>query len=420
MKKSVYIKRIATVCLILLLALSMLTLSGCGMILDWCEDVLDAAGKGNGGSGGGSNRDHSDMINSIGGVSDTYKGTVSAGSYSSMEVAAEAYVTEQLFGSSSSATINEIVSLGALSSNEAAELGIPKEYVIDAQAVERVEVTYTEAVSSDSAYVTPGVSKIDTLNTTKKIEVYVIKYEYDWKYFSPCPTSGDKISLDYYNSVFGSDLYENCTMETTIKVKVEVDGASLSDYLGDNNIEVTMTQLIKHADNKVYLEQSVETNGAGMEQREVIYAYLEEINGRVQCYVKINESGEWYDTYLSTIGFDSIEELTPFYDQYLDHTYFTKADYGFTLSRDSARYYLTEALEGMDGIADMINIDGMGIDMYADYYVKEGVLTGMDMNANLSMEVTEGGETVSMTEIISSKTVCKDYGSTVVTKPFAE
>ena len=69
---------------------------------------------------------------------------------------------------------------------------------------------------------------------------------------------------------------------------------------------------------------------------------------------------------------------------------------------------------------DLIDPEKMKLDMYAEYYVSEGVLSGMRVDADVDMTITEGGSSVKLTEKISNVTTCTDYGTTVVEKPFTE
>lgn len=53
---------------------------------------------------------------------------------------------------------------------------------------------------------------------------------------------------------------------------------------------------------------------------------------------------EWEEADLTAVGSTSIEELTPFYDQYLDYTYFTKIKYGFALADIKAKKNFMDTL----------------------------------------------------------------------------
>ncbi|MBQ7352454.1 MAG: hypothetical protein IJW54_00455 [Clostridia bacterium] len=394
MKKT--FKRFGALLLALTLACVMLFATSCG---DSGKTIDPEAGR-------------DDFIGDIGGVSETYVGSASEESYETADSAAEAFVQNELAGQSD-AVVLETTSKGELSSTEVTELNIPTDVMEGALSVEKIEVAY--ALNSADYYSACSAESVtDTLNKNKVVTVYVIKYENDWKYFTPLPETGDTVSKSYYESVFDNEKYQNCTFKNDMKVYASASGGGQSF-----SMTINMSQLIKHADGKVYLEQRMYMEMPGVDNQEtVIYAYMEEVDGRVVCYVKQGaDSTEWNPTNLSTIGFSSLEQLTPFYDQYLDYTYFTKADFGFVLNKENAAKYLAQALEDQDLGVAFSNDD---INMYAEYYVSDGALSGMRLDAVVSMSVSQSGQSMSIYEEVSTTTTCTNYGTTVVEKPFVE
>ena len=386
-------KRFLTILLALSLVFVMLFITSCG---GSGKTIDPEAGRG-------------DFINDIGGVSETYVGTVSEEAYETANDAAEAFVENELSGANG-AVILETVSNGALSTAQVEKLNIPDELMEGATSVEEIEVSYE---ASSASFFNCSAESGDVLNKNKVVKVYVIKYENNWKYFTPLPVTGDTISKSYYDSVFDTEKYKNCTFENSMYIYASASAGGQSFSLSMN-----VTQLIKHADGKVYLEQRMDANLPGSEATlSVISAYLEEVDGVVKCYVKQGEGNEWSVGNLSTIGFSSLSELTPFYDQYLDYTYFTKADFGFVLNEENATAYLTKALEGADIGFKFSNDD---VNMYAEYYVSEGVLSGMRVDAMIDFSISEQGQSVSVYEEVTGTTTCTNYGTTVVEKPFAE
>lgn len=361
------------------------------------------------------------FINGIGGVSETFKGSVSEESYPTPTDAAKAYIETEVVGEKD-AEILSTQSKGELSSKEIEGLNIPEEFSDGINAVELIEVEFE--IVEDSYLENKGnkftnLSDKATLNKSRKVEVYVIKYTVDWKYFTPMPVTGETISKSYYDSVFNYEKFKNCTFESDSSININMsmsgDGQSQS-YV----ITMDMKQTIKYADNKVYLEQTtVSTDSTtGKNESNSICAYIEEDEyGDLTCYVQV-DGGDWFQGSLTTIGFYSLEQLTPFYNQYLDYTYFTKADFGFKLSEENAVAYLGQALDA--AIGSMLDLSGMDIDMYAEYYVSEGTLSGMRMNADIGMNVSEGGYSVVVDENVTNIAKCTNYGTTVVEKPFTE
>ena len=357
------------------------------------------------------------LVSEIGGASETFVGTLSEEKYASAEEAAQAYVAEEVVGEKE-AEILDTKSNGTLSDKEIKKAGIPDSLLANADAVEELEITY----SVSDGTMDGGVTLLaETLNTKKTVKVYVIKCGVDWQYFTPCPVTGDTITKSYYDSVFNSEKYKNCTLKTSMTVKAKTK-ASFEGESMNLTTEMVMEQLIKFADGKIYLESTTKTNDElqGINNETKIYAYMETVDGKVDCYVKTEEDGEWYRGSLTSIGFSTLDELTPFSDQYLDYTYFKKTDYGFSLSDENARSYFEQALSDVAGaLADMITGD-MDFDMLAKYVVQEGVLSAMIIDAKIVMNMNEQGVKMNIDETISGKTTCTNYGTTVVEKPFTE
>jgi hypothetical protein len=201
---------------------------------------------------------------------------------------------------------------------------------------------------------------------------------------------------------------------------VDVD-AKQSGIEQTGSLEMTMTQVIKHADNRVMFEQTIETVGtglyAGMEsslgfQQGTIRAYLEEENGVMKCYIQ--QGNQWVSGRLQGIGFSSVDELTPFHNQYLDYTYFTKTDFGFTLQDENAQKYLKTALAQLTAMLN--GSDDWDFNMYSEYYVSRGVLSGMRTDVEILLEMNESGVEMTLFETVKNHVTCTNYGTTVVEK----
>ena len=351
------------------------------------------------------------FINELGGVSETFEGVISNYSYSSPTEAAEAFVTEELSGYGY-VSIDHIDPKGELSDSEITSLNFPDYVVNGCDAIEKLEVTYNQGGSS---YYSREDTAASNSSDHKTIVVYVIKYGVDWKYFAPLPETGNTINKSYYDSVFNTERYQNCTLEQsqTVTIHVEAEGESV-------DMEVVMDQLIKYDYGKIYMEQRSTTISNGVEDTTVIYIYIEEDEyGYTTCYAKMDDSDYWYQASLSAVGFYSLEELTPFYDQYLDHTYFTKTGYGFELADENARKYFSDALDqafSAAGLGGYIS-DDMNLDMYAQYYVCEGALSGMRIDASVDMSLEVMGQTATLAETVNTVLKCTNYGSTVIDRP---
>ena len=107
-----------------------------------------------------------EFIEGIGGVSETFTGTVSDESYASAEEAAAAFVAEEVAGESAVEIVNA-TSSGELSSGEIAELDLPASVKEGMTGVEKLEVEYS--LTEDASLYANGIVELgDTLNKTTK------------------------------------------------------------------------------------------------------------------------------------------------------------------------------------------------------------------------------------------------------------
>lgn len=360
-----------------------------------------------------------DFIKSIGGASETYRGAVSEQSFVSAQDAAESYVQIEVVGEQE-AIIESTVSKGEMSALQISNLNLPEEISQGMQAVEQLEVEYSIANQGVSTAQSSEDQVIPLSSNRTKIIVYVIKYEVDWKYYVPRPVTGETISKSYYDSVFDNEKYQNCTLTSSMSMIIDVEVKQEGEKQA-GQLELTMSQVIKHANNRVMFEQTITVDGTGvydgMEsslgfQQGTIRAYLEEENGSMHCYIQ--QGNQWVSGMLQGIGFSSIQELTPFYDQYLDYTYFTKTDFGFALQDENAQQYLKTAMG--EFTAMLGGNDSWNFNMYSEYYVSQGVLSGMRTDAEILLEMNESGVEVSIFETLQQNITCTNYGTTVVEK----
>ena len=338
-----------------------------------------------------------DFISLLGGVSETFKGAISNQAYDTAEKAANAYVQEQVVGEKTATVVNT-KSNGALTQAEVSNLNLPQEVKEGIVSVEEMEVEYSAN----------NVSYSSTNTQKSKIKVYVIKYENDWKYYTPAPITGETISKSYYDSVFDFNKYKNCTFTAKLKINMNI-----MLFL---NLETIVTQTMKFDNNKIYIEQTMTAKSFEETESETICAYIEQNGSSITCFAKGTQTRfQWVSASLSQIGFHSIEELTPFYRSYLDYTYFTKTDYGFRMADEQAQQYISESF-ARENFGNMQLGKDVNMDMFVKYYVSNGILSGMREDASFSMNFEEGGETVKSDMKITGESYCYDFGTTKVNK----
>ncbi len=343
-----------------------------------------------------------EFISDIGGVSETYEGAVSELTYETAEEAASAYISNEVVGDNAYAENVVAESKGELASADVDKLNLPEELKEGITAVEKFEVSYTLAGEARVAQMSSAMDN----DSSYKVIVYVIRYGIEWKYFTPMPVKGDTITKSYYESVFNEEKYENCTFVNVSSVKVtsSAGGQSMS-------YQATITQTIKRADGKIYFEQTVVGDNEMISQMGVgisryLCGYIEETDNGKVTYIKNSENGVWQEGYLTN-------NVNPFGGQEdVDYSYFSKTDFGFALKGENARQYYRQAASG--GAL----LDDAKLDLYAEYYVSGGVLSGMRMEYSAEISQKIGGSTVSSVTEGLNKMSCTDYGTTVVEKPF--
>ncbi len=398
--KASMMKRLFCLLLVLSMTFVLLVATGCSK--------KDDEGKGNGNGGGGSKLDASegrqDFIDGIGGVSDTYAGAVSEETFETANDAAEAYVAAEVVGTSKVAVIKSATSKGTLSEGEITNLNLPAELSEGMDSVEKIEIVYSE--SDKTVASTVALASV----STKKVIVYVIKYGTEYKYFSPVPVKGDTITKSYYESVFDDEKYENCTYVNESYVKATAS-VNVGGQTQTQTYEMTLTQTIKRTKDKIYFKQTIVGDAASMGVYGDTYleGYIEKAeDGSTKTWVKQSENGQWVEGYLTN--------LDPFAGQdRLDYSYFSKTDFGFALKGENALRYYKSAATNASRIPDDAKLD-----LYAEYYVNEGVLSGMRMEYSADMDVEQNGYTVKNITHGLNKMTCTDYGTTVVESPFAQ
>lgn len=347
------------------------------------------------------NADKNAFIDEIGGVSETYIGSLSEESYDTADDAAAAFVLEEIAEEDVTYTVTSAICDGTLTNEEIATAGISEDLLKDAKSVEKYTVAYSEEKSEAEgrAVTSRSVEKIEADGNGKKVVVYIISGEGWFKYFSPVVVTGETVTKGYYNSIFNSDKYKNCTFIQSVKAetKARMAGESMTILMSSDSI-------IRYDDNRIYIKMTTSSKGDGENASETVEMYIEKgENGGLDCYVLYN--GKWTKTSLTDEGV-----LKPFSNnQFLHYSYFTKTDYGCSLAKKNLATYMSQAIGiALGNVGDSLEIDG-----YIDYFVSDGVLTGILGNVTVKMNY----EGVAMDETVETTCKCVDYGTTKVESP---
>ena len=347
----------------------------------------------------GENAEHNAFIKELGGTSETYSGTVSKNSYSTEEAAARACVSNEI---SSYSTGESIVTRKKLNNSQILQLNLPKTETKDMLGVDELEMEYY-------------ISKVDP-NEKKTAKIYIIKFANEFKYYTIRPADGETVTKSYYNSVFNSQNYKNCTLNSTMEMNIQLTK-------GDETATATMklTQTVKYSETAIYLEQmtetTTETNKAGNvssnSENNKVYGYM--AKGVTWDYYISRDGEEWTWTTLSSFGVYKMSDLLPFAGEKMEYTYFTKTDYGFELTNENARRYIQHTLGQLSTYLDEDTV----IDLFAKYYVCNGALSGMRMDMEMIIDVDYDSSTkITGNATAGAESKVTDYGTTIVEKPF--
>lgn len=365
----------------------------CALVM--AGSLIFAVGCGDGDDKGETEK-HEAFIEELGGCSDTYKGEVSEYTYETKELAAKAFVEEQVVGDND-VTIVKTESKGELSSTQIEALNIPEAEKTDIVSVEEVEVEY--ALES-STY----MSKTQSASPNKIVKVYIIKYPNTFKYYSPAPVTGETVTRSYYDSIFDTEKYQNCTMTSTFEMSTEMTTLTLQGKKTTTNSQKT-TIFAQYSEDKIFQQRTIETTENGETTTSSESIYIEKVDNNWIGYTDI--TGTWKRA-------DYTSFTVPFADAYLDYTYFTKTEFGCEIGQDNMMRYIRETFEN-DSLV-MEYLEQMDISAITKYYVAEGVLSGMRQDMTLSLS-----EGIASAKVISKvETICKDYGTTVVERPAME
>lgn len=362
------------------------------------------------------NKAETDLINEIGGCSETYEGGVSETAYQKEDAAAEAFVRNELLGSDMQTQLM-VAEPQSITKDEAAKI-IPAAFTKDAAEFKKVEVTYTQAANEANAQATFLSADKTTGNAqTKKVTVYLIKYGEEWKYFTPKVEVGNAVTKSYYDSIFNADKYKNCTMES-----VTASGTHIS-YEGTTlDMSLTIKTVSKYAKNGIYASITTEINATGSDNAAVEAAKSEMAamamnmeyyvsfgeNNSSEIYLRTIGETEWAKGDIVSINAATLEDLYPFASQYVDYRFFTKTETGCAVENDSLKDYYTQAFNTLTPSLNLKVDNG-----YVKYYVSGGVLSAIMLDITISMDVLGATYQVKAT----NTTKVTGYGTTVVVRP---
>ena len=322
----------------------------------------------------------------------------------------------EIFGTNYGVNINSVTSHGTVDASGI----IPAELLEGSDSVEKIEVNYS---APSTAAVSEGPQAVSNNSENGKTVVYVVRYGDSWRYVTPIPIKGEALNKTYFNSVFESDKFRNCTLEFVENNKMGIFGFTLT--------ETEVKWVIKLQDDRLYFEQTISDTGLLKGPDVVNCWYLEDSENGVLFYEK-TDGGDWVYKPNYVLGFyggayriSKVEDYTPFFDQlHFDHTLFNKTDYGFEVADGKEREYFLDTYfwEEFSKLMREESIytydeDVTVKDLYSEYFIQEGALTGVRTYSKIDFKAkVEGMEiTFNFTDEYVAKIT--NYGTTVVERP---
>ncbi len=367
--------------------------------------------------------------------SETYKGTVSEQKYNSSDAAANAFIENEISGSAVEATVVSCESQGALTDEEKTELALSDSYTTNLEKVEKVRIGYKETVTDDySAY---GVRAVADESNVKYRVIFVLVYkDGSYRYFSPIVLKGEQLTASYFDSVFNTENYYNCTMNQDLEMAIDVNVNGNQD-----SQTVESTSAIKVTQDSLYFTSAQKAGTQNLDAE----MYLVNKNNDISGAVKTNINGKDSDwlaeknmlaSIMESMGLSGdILSFTDFLDTYfdqsfgtMDHTCFEKTDMGYALRDGMGKQFIIETIEstmggesGTSEILKMINL--FDIDLNYEIIVNNGLVSKLKIDMTIFFDYSRmpsaNAYGVTGTMKLTEKATCSftDFGTTEITVP---
>lgn len=318
--------------------------------------------------------------------SEAFEGVVSEESFETSESAASAFIANEISTEENPVQFGVYTKEAELTSDEVSQMNIKVDGEIE--SVEKGKVSYSEvtlAKASNEYYIT----------------VYIIKFTptgaeiSEFKYYAPLPENGARISKAYFDSVFNSKNYANCTITSSISSTVSAGGVTQTSTI-EYAFKISETAAIMSMTMKLAGETTTATVYF-VKGEDGSLSAAREIDGNLT----IVNSSEY-----ASLNIKTYDDIYKSMINDFDYAYFVKTDFGFEMD---GKY-----MEDVMGAA----MNTLGIEMeakmaYFRYYIQNGNLYKIKYVYDASGSLS--GQTVNVKS--EGNTSYADYGATTVTVP---
>lgn len=337
---------------------------------------------------------------------ESFKGQISEQSYTDTEVAARAFLKNELDGKTSKTKFISYTKQQDISRDELEKLPLGEIKPSDVTSAEAGTVTY-ELTSGTGSLLADTEEE-----STRTHTIYILVVGDRCFYFVPEARNGEMLSNSYYKDLWNLDHYRNSTMTCAIETAVEASGNQGERLKFDMKISITM----KLSETGIYMKMdtTIDASGDGAEELGSLLGgsmeaanletYFIEKDGALWGCIK-TESG-WVakvSEYTSVENFFLKNNQQP---EFLDYTYFVKTDNGFRIDPTKIQLYVKNYNPAFQAMSN-------SIDMKAEYIIEDERLKSSV--AEIKMEQNAEGAKMGLSMFV--KCEYRDYGKTTVTLP---
>lgn len=322
------------------------------------------------------------------GDADLENGTLSAKGYASLTEAATACVTEEIAGDTTAATYKSYTAERLLEDKEIEKLNITDEQRAKVTRAEEGKITYSvpDADGNAQEYTT---------------DVILVNLGTEVSYYISEPEDGEWLTHSYFDKV-NRAYYDNFTAKLS---------ANMSTSTGGVTVTQTMEYELRYTGTELWLKMSIPSTVSPTAANQTIEIIGAEKDGGITVYLSANGSdfiSQSTTEYSSMKDLLSEAEAEMEISSSLDHTYYCKTDFGFSIREDRIPALASAMFDGLP-VDENTDYENMSL----NFYVTDDVITSAMANCKLSVE--RNGQTVGLSANIVMQV--SQVGTTEITLP---
>lgn len=319
---------------------------------------------------------------------ENFSGDLSVEKYATVEEAAADCVMQEVAGVTTGAEFGSYERERRLGNSQIERLNLTEDEKNQLTAAEEGKITYSAALKGNELI-------------PAEMRVIILTFGDEYAYYMPEPEEGDNLTRSYFNRMTNVD-YDNFTAKMS---------SSLSTKTGNITITQTTDLYIKYTGTELWLKTIVPSILDPENSKNTTEIFAEDSGDALTIWMSINES-DFIVT--SSTDYDSIDDLMNEMTAQMntasdiDHTFFEKTDFGFSLRDDRTESIASRMFEGLN-IGDVTEY----MNMEYNFYINDGAITSATANCSLSALIDEVATELSLKTL----TQISDVGTTTITLP---